>query len=351
MQRNGQDVSHNSLKGKSIEKIAEEAVPRISVMGIGGAGCNIISWLKRKGISGAKIYALNTDANHLSITKADGKILLGYNICRGLGCGGFPEQGARAAEESAEQIRKTIGDSRLVFITAGLGGGTGTGASPVVARIAKEAGALTLGVVTTPFRVEKARLLKAKEGLKRLTEASDAVIVIDNNRIREIAGNLPLAGAFATANEMIGAFIKNISEIIAVPSLINMDFADLKTIMRRSTVCAMGIGVGEGDKKVKDSVEKALKMPLLDIGSVKRAEGALLHIEGGNDMTLEDVNRAAELVISSIHPNAEVSWGARVNSSMQGIIKTTVVLSGVNSQFLTEKLEPSAIQRKHKKET
>jgi len=339
------DVVVNSSK-LSIEEIAKRAVPRISVFGIGGAGCNIVSWMKSKGITGAKIYALNSDAQHLSVTKADERLLIGYKITGGLGCGGFPEQGAKAAEESAKEIEALIDGSGLVFVTAGLGGGTGTGASPVVARIAKEAGALTVGVVTTPFQVERARLIKAKEGLKRLVEECDAVIVIDNNRLRKVAGNLPLAEAFAVANELIATFIKNISETIAIPSLVNLDFADLKAIMTGSGVCAIGFGEGQGDTKVEDAVEKALDTPLLDIGDIRKAEGALIHIEGGDDMTLEDVNRAGEIVIERIAPNARVSWGARINSALQGSIKATVVLAGVDSPFLVESLKPFASLKK-----
>ncbi|RLG94204.1 cell division protein FtsZ [Candidatus Bathyarchaeota archaeon] len=329
-----------------VEEIAKRAIPQISVFGIGGAGCNIVSWMKNKGVAGARIYALNTDAQHLSITKADERLLIGYKITGGLGCGGFPEQGAKAAEESAKEIEALIDGSGLVFITAGLGGGTGTGASPVVARLAKEAGALTVGVVTIPFQVERARLVKAKEGLKRLVEECDAVIVIDNNRLRKIAGNLPLAEAFAVANELIATFIKNISETISIPSLINLDFADLKAIMMGSGVCAIGFGEGQGETKVEDAVEKALDTPLLDIGDIRKAEGALVHIEGGDDMTLEDVNRAGEIVIERIAPNARVSWGARINSALQGVLKATVVLAGVESPFLVEELKPFASLRR-----
>jgi len=326
----------------SIEEIAKKAIPQISVVGIGGAGCNIVTWIKEKGITGAKTIALNTDAQHLSISKADKRLLIGYKITGGLGCGGFPEQGTRAAEESAEEIKRELQGSGLVFLTAGLGGGTGTGASPVVARIAKDLGALVVGVVTIPFDVERERVIKAKEGLKRLLEVCDAVIVIDNNRLRKVAGNLPLREAFAKANELIASFIKNISETIAVPSLMNLDFADLKAIMMgKGGVCAIGFGEGSGETKVEDAVEKALSNQLLDIGDIRKAEGALIHVEGGEDMTLDDVNRAGELVISRISPNARVAWGARVNDKMTGTIKVTVVLAGIESPFLEEKHEAS----------
>jgi cell division protein FtsZ len=343
LQRNIEEVVNAAISSKSIEEIAREAIPQITVLGIGGAGCNIVSWMKGKEVAGARIYGLNSDAQHLSITKADDRVLLGYKVCGGLGCGGFPEQGAKAAEESIDEIEKLMSGSGLVFVTAGLGGGTGTGAAPVSAKLAKEMGALTLAVVTTPFQVERARLVKAKEGLKRLVDVCDAVIVIDNNRLRRVAGNLPLAEAFAVANELIATFIKNIAETIATPSLMNLDFADMKAIMMGSGVCAIGVGEGQGDTKVEDAVDKALDTQLLDIGDVKKSEGALVHIEGGDDMTLEDVNRAGELVISRIAPNAKVSWGARVNSAMQGTLKATIVLAGVDSPFLVGGLAPFGV--------
>lgn len=343
MEKSVEETAKRAVSEKSVEDIARESTPAISVLGIGGAGCNIVSWMKEKEVSGAKIYALNSDAKHLSVSKADRKILLGYSITRGLGCGGFPEQGAKVAEESSDEIEKAIAGSGLVFITAGLGGGTGTGASPVVAKIAKEMGALTLAVVTIPFQVERARLVKAKEGMPKLMEACDGVIVIDNNKLRKVAGNLPLTEAFGVANELIATFIKNISETIAIPSLVNLDFADLKTLMTGSGVCAIGVGDGMGDTKVEDSVEKALNTQLLDIGDLRKCEGALIHIEGGDDMTLEDVNRAGEIVVSRIAPVARVSWGARVNSKMQGAMRATVVLAGVESPFLVEGIKASGV--------
>jgi cell division protein FtsZ len=192
--------------------------------------------------------------------------------------------------------------------------------------------------VTIPFQVERARLAKAKEGLKRLVEVCDAVIVLDNNRLRKVAGSLPLEGAFGVANELVASFIKNMSETIAVPSLVNLDFADFKAIMMESGVCAIGFGEGQGDTKVQDAVDRALSNQLLDIGDIKKSEGALVHIEGGNDMTLEDINRAGELVISRISPSAKVSWGARISNKLEGTIHASVVLAGVDSPFLVEEL-------------
>ena len=334
-----------SSSGRSIEDIARESIPSISVIGVGGAGCNIVSWMKEKGVEGAHLLALNTDAQHLGMTKADKRMLIGYNLTRGLGCGGFPEQGTQAVKESSAEIINEVSGSGLIFITSGLGGGTGTGASPEIAKIAKDAGALTLGVVTVPFQVERSRLAKAKVGLKRLVGACDSVIVIDNNRLRKVAGTLPLGQAFSVANELIATFIKNTSETIAVPSLMNLDFADFKTIMTGGGVCAIGFGEGSGDTKVQSAVDKALANQLLDIGDTKKSEGALVHIAGGNDMTLDDINEAGEIIIDRISPGAKVSWGARVDSKMQGSLRVTVVLAGVDSPFLIEELAPFGVLR------
>lgn len=321
-----------------IEEIAKKAIPKITVLGIGGAGNNIVTWMAEEGVSGANILALNSDAQHLATSKADERMLIGYEITQGLGCGGYPEQGAKAAEENADEIREEIGNSGLVFVTAGLGGGTGTGASPVVAEMAKDQGALTVGVVTIPFQVERSRLGKAKQGLKRLAAACDAVVVINNNRLRRVAGNLPLKKAFAVANDLIADFIKDLSETIAIPSLMNMDFADLRSIMVKGGICAIGVGEGSGDNKIQNAVEQALNTQLLDIADISKAQGALIHVEGGEDMTLDDVNRAGELVVNRISPTAKAAWGARVNSKLTDKVNTTVVLTGVESPFMIEEL-------------
>ncbi len=321
---------------KSIEEIAREAVPKITILGVGGGGSNIVTWLKKDAVT-ARTIALNSDAQHLTVTKADDKVLLGYKTTGGLGCGGFPEVGQRAVEESATEVERVIGDSALVFVTTTLGGGTGTGASPLVAKIAKEYGALTLGMVTIPFNVEGTRIDKAKEGLRRLSEECDAVIVVDNNRLRKVAGNLPLRDAFGVANEQIGSFIKGISEAISLPGHMNLDFADMRAIMKDGGVCAIGFGEGSGDSKVEDAVEKSLDSQLLDIGDIRKTKGALIHIEGGEDMTLEDVNRAGELVMEKISPSARVTWGAMVDRDLKDMIRATIVLAGVESPFLKEK--------------
>lgn len=335
------EIDTSMVQEKSIEEIAREAVPKITILGVGGGGSNIVSWMKKDVIS-ARTIALNSDAQHLSISKADDKILLGYKTTRGLGCGGFPEQGLKAAEESAVAIENAIGDSSLVFVTTTLGGGTGTGASPLVAKISKEMGNLTLGVVTIPFDVEGTRVEKAREGLQQLADVCDSVIVIDNNRLRKVAGELPLKEAFGVANESVAVFIKQLSETLARPGHMNMDFADLKAIMKGGGVCAIGFGDGSGDTKVEDAIEKALNSQLLDIGDIKKAKGALIHVEGGEDMTLEDVNRAGEMVLDRVSPSARVIWGARVNSELRDKMYATVVLAGVDSPFMSKGPKPKS---------
>lgn len=333
------ELTDSIIPEKTIAEVAEEAVPHISILGVGGGGSNIVSWMKKE-IGGARVIALNSDAQHLSITKADERILLGYSVTGGLGCGGIPEQGTRAAEESIVQIESAIGDSDLVFVTTTLGGGTGTGASPVVARVAKELGSLTLGVATIPFNVEGTRRERAKEGLQKLVDTCDSVIVVDNNSLRELAGGFPVKDAFAVANRRLADFIRNMSEALAEPGFMNLDFADMRAIMNSGGVCAIGFGEGSGDSKVEDAVEMALDSQLLDVGDIRKAEGALVYVEGGEDMTLEDINRAGELVLERVSPSARVTWGARVDSTAEDTMRATVVLAGVDSPFLKDGEEP-----------
>ena len=327
------EVAPHAVPAKSIEDIAKEATPKIAILGVGGGGSNMVTWMDKK-VIGARTVALNSDAQHLTTSKAGSRVLLGYNLCGGLGCGGFPEQGAKAAEESAQEIEQSIGDANLVFVTSALGGGTGTGASPIVAKVARELGALTIGVVTIPFNVEGTRVNKAKKGLSSLVDICDSVIVIDNNELRNLAGKLPVREAFAVVNARVTDFINNMTETLSVPGIMNLDFADIKAIMMGGGICAIGFGEGSGGTKVEDAVNRALDNQLLDIEDIGVARGALVHIEGGEDMTLEEVNRAGELVLDSINKDARVVWGSKINPALDGKIRATVVLAGVESPFL-----------------
>ncbi|MEA3515085.1 MAG: cell division protein FtsZ [Nanoarchaeota archaeon] len=308
----------------------------IKIFGCGGAGSNMVSWLYKKGISGAKILACNTDKQHLDITEADTKFLIGSSITRGLGCGGYPQKGAEAAKESINEIKGVLKETDMIFVCAGMGGGTGTGSAPIVAKLAKDNGAIVIGTVTMPFKIERARIDKAEFGLQQLREVSDTVIVIDNNRLVKIAGNLPVQQAFAVANELISTMIKGIVETIAVPSLVNLDFADVRAIMTNGGVAAIGVGSSDTQQRALEAVEGALSNPLLDI-SYEGATGALIHIEGGPEMTLEEVEQIGNKVTSSLDEDANVIWGARVSDEMKGKLTVMTIITGVNSPWILGK--------------
>lgn len=316
----------------------------IKVIGVGGAGNNMVTWLYKKGIRGAETFVANTDKQHLDISEADKKILLGKELTRGLGCGGFPEKGRESARESLHELKQVLEDADMVFVCAGLGGGTGTGAAPVVAQLAKETGAIVIGTVTMPFDIERARVDKAEFGLQQLRDASDTVIVIDNNRLVQIAGNLPIQQAFAVANELISTMIKGIVETIAVPSLVNLDYADVKAIMANGDVSVIGIGESDSEQRVDEAVRRALTNPLLDV-SYQGATGALIHVTGGEDLTLDEVNRIGELVTESLDVDANVIWGARISPNMGGKLRVMTIVTGVNSPYIlgkADRTKPSA---------
>jgi len=308
----------------------------IKVVGVGGAGNNMVSWLYRKGVKGAEVVIFNTDKQHVDISEGDKKFMIGKDLTRGLGCGGYPQRGAEAAQESIMQIKEVLRNTDMVFVCAGMGGGTGTGAAPVVANIAKEMGAIVIGTVTMPFNIERARIDKAEFGLQQLRQVSDTVVVIDNNRLVQIAGNLPIQQAFSVANELVSTMIKGIVETIAVPSLVNLDYADVKAIMTNGGVAAIGVGTSDTNNKVDEAVRGALANPLLDI-SYAGATGALIHVWGGPDLTLEEINRVGELVTESMDDEANVIWGARVSDDMKGKLMVMTIVTGVNSPWILGK--------------
>ncbi len=313
----------------------------IKVIGCGGGGGNAVSWLYKKGVKGAEIVALNTDKQHLDIISADKKILIGRNLTRGLGCGGFMEKGREAARETIQEIKEILKDSDMVFVCAGMGGGTGTGSAPVVAEIAKEMGAIVIGTVTMPFNIERARIDKAEFGLQQLRQVSDTVIVIDNNLLVKIAGNLPITQAFAVANELIATMIKGIVETIAVPSLVNLDYADVKAIMANGDVSVIGVGESDSEHRVDEATKRALTNPLLDV-EYTGATGALIHVTGGSDLTLDEVNRVGEIVTDALDQDANVIWGARVDDSMTGKLRIMTIVTGVNSPYILGKVDAKA---------
>ena len=308
----------------------------IKVIGCGGAGNNAVTWLFQKEINGAEIIAINTDAMHLNVSQADRKILIGRNLTRGLGAGGFPQTGTEAARESLQELREALKGADMVFVTAGMGGGTGTGAAPIVAKLATEMNSIVIGVVTMPFKMEKARIDKAEYGLKELRKSCDTVVVIDNNKLVEVAGNLPVQQAFAVANEIISTMIKSIVEVIAVPSLVNLDFADVRAIMTTGGVAAMGVGEADSERRVEEATQRALQHPLLHV-TYDGATAALIHITGGPEMTLEEVNKVGEMVTSALDPEANVIFGARVDKEMAGRVRVMTIITGVKSPYLLGK--------------
>ncbi len=308
----------------------------IKVFGVGGMGSNAITWLFNKGINGAGIYAANTDALHLSITKADEKILIGKELTKGLGCGGYPAKGREAAKETITDLKKAISGADMVFVITGQGGGTGTGATPIIAQLAKEAGAVVIAVTTMPFECEKARIDKAEFGLQELREVTDTCIVLDNNRLVDIAGQLPIEQAFAVANELVSTMIKGIVETITLPSLINLDYADVSAIMKNGDVAVIGIGESDTTDRVQEAVKQALTHPLLDV-DYKGATGALIHIICGPDMKLEEFSNVGELITENLNPEAQVIIGARINKDFAGKVRVITIMTGVKSPYVLGK--------------
>ncbi|MBN1645766.1 cell division protein FtsZ [Candidatus Woesearchaeota archaeon] len=322
---------------------------RIKVVGVGGAGCNMVNWLYQKGIQGADVIACNTDKLHLDIVNADKKLLLGKDTTKGLGAGGYPEKGKDATLETITPLKDEFRKVDMMFVCAGMGGGTGTGGAPVIAKIGQDAQAIVIGTVTMPFKVERARIDRAEFGLKQLQEYCDTVIVIDNNRLVQLAGNLPVQQAFAVANELVATMIRGIVEIISVPSLVNLDYADVKSIMSEGGVAAIGIGFADGSDRVKTAVSGALNNPLLDI-TYDNAHGAIIHIEGGPDMTLDQVAEAGEMITKNMDADANVIWGARVNPALAEKISVMTIMVGVKSPYMLAKTTKIRTQKEKERD-
>lgn len=305
----------------------------IKVIGCGGMGCNAVTWLYNKSINGATVYAMNTDALHLSVSKADEKILLGKELTRGLGAGGKPQVGREAAKEAMVDLKKSVSGADMVFVLAGLGGGSGTGSAPVVAQLAKETGAVVIGVVTMPFDSEKARIDKAEFGLQELREVTDTCVVLDNNRLVDIAGQLPIEQAFAVANELVSTMIKGIVETITLPSLINLDYADVSAIMKDGGVAVIGIGEDDSSERVNQAVKQALTHPLLDV-DYRGAGGALIHVTCGPDLKLEEFDNIGRIVSENLGPESNVIIGARISKEFSGKVRVITIMTGVKSPYL-----------------
>jgi len=325
-------TANRSIKDRELEEVLSSLTTTIKVVGCGGAGTNTISRCIASQITGAELIALNTDAQHLLLAEAPNKVLIGRHLTHGLGAGSLPQIGEEAAKESEQDIRNAIGRADMVFVTCGLGGGTGTGSAPIVAQISKETGALTIGVVTLPFSVEGIiRMENAESGLRRLRDICDTVIVIPNDKLLDIVPNLSLNAAFKVADEVLMRSIKGITEMITMPGLVNLDFADLKTVMKRGGVAMIGLGEAEGENKAVNAVVEALNSPLLEV-DISEATGALVNVTGGEDMTISEAERVVEEIYSRVDPNARIIWGTTVDPKLKRNIRAMLVITGVKSK-------------------
>ena len=323
------NVKIAGVNNKELEEVLAGLTTTIKVVGCGGAGTNTIARCFAESITGADLISINTDAQHLLLSESPHKILIGRHLTRGLGAGSLPQIGEEAARESDHDIRESIVPADMVFVTCGLGGGTGTGSAPIVA---KETGALTIGVVTLPFGVEGiVRMENAETGLQRLRDICDTVIVIPNDKLLDIVPNLSLNAAFKVADEVLMRSIKGITEMITMPGLVNLDFADLKTVMKRGGVAMIGLGEAEGENKAVNAVSEALNSPLLEV-DISEATGALVNVTGGDDMTISEAEKVVQEIYSKIDPNARIIWGTTIDPSLKRNIRAMLVITGVKSK-------------------
>jgi len=320
-----------------------EAFARIKVIGVGGGGSNAVNRMIDEGIQGVEFIVVNTDAQALMLSKATMRVRLGEKLTRGLGAGGDPEIGRKAAEESADELYNVLKGSDMVFVTAGMGGGTGTGAAPVVAQVAKESGALTIGVVTRPFTFEGMRRMQSAEtGIGKLKEHADTLIAIPNDRLLQVADKrASLQDAFRLADDVLHQGIQGISELITIPGLINLDFADVRAIMSEGGAALMAVGTGSGDERAKKAAEAAISSQLLDI-TIDGARGVLFNVTGGPNMTLFEVNRAAAIIRETSHPDVNMIFGAVIDQNMGDDIRITVIATGFERNSM-----PRRVLEKH----
>lgn len=317
-------MSTNSHLPNQIETFA-----RIKVVGVGGGGCNAVDRMIDEGMQGVEFVGINTDAQALMLSKASTRVRVGEKLTRGLGSGGDPEIGRKATEESAEELYTVLRGSDMVFITSGMGGGTGTGGAPLVAKIARDSGALTIGVVTRPFNFEGDRRIQAAEtGIECLKEQVDTLIVIPNDRLLQIVDKrFNLQQAFRVADDVLRQGVQGISELITVPGLINLDFADVRTIMSEGGAALMAVGQAKGEDAARTAAEQAISSQLLDI-TIDGAHGILFNVTGGSDLTLFDVNQAASIIKETAHPEVNLIFGAVIDPNMKDQVRITVIATG-----------------------
>ena len=340
------DTSETEVKGsglmtdEELSSVVKDLETKITVVGCGGAGGNTVTRMAETGIHGAKLVAANTDAQHLDEeVEADEKILIGRQRTGGRGAGSVPKIGEEAAQENLEAINTSIDGSDMVFITAGLGGGTGTGSAPVVAQAAQDQGALTIAIVTIPFTSEgERRRANADAGLERLRAVADTVIVIPNDRLLDYAPNMPMQDAFKICDRILMRSVKGMTELITKPGLVNVDFADVKTIMENGGVAMIGLGESDSENKAQDSIRSALRSPLLDV-EFDGAQSALVNVVGGPDMSIEEAEGVVEEIYDRIDPDARIIWGASVNDDFDGKMETMIVVTGVESPQIYGKSE------------
>jgi len=325
------EVSNVNEIDKELEQILKKQAARVKVIGIGGAGGNTLSRMREIGIRGGEIIAINTDAQDLLYTNADKKILIGREISKGLGAGSNPRIGMEAAKEQIQEIKKALQDSDMVFITCGLGGGTGSGAAPIVAEVAKKSGALTIGVVTLPFTVEgRKRIENASEALERMESIVDTLILIPNDKLLELAPELPLPTAFKVADEILTNAVKGITELVTKSGLVNLDFADVKTVMANGGVSLIGMGEADSNQRASEAVEKALNNPLLDV-DISNGTGALVNVIGGNNLSLDEYRQVIEMVGGKLSPDAKLISGAQISKDMEKSLRVMIIITGVHS--------------------
>lgn len=319
------------MNDEELQELLTSRIPTISVIGCGGAGGNTITRMSQEGLSNATLIALNTDAQQLYDVTADTRLLIGEPQTTGLGAGAKPWVGTDAAKQSAEDIRETLIDSDMVFITAGLGGGTGTGAAPVVANIAQELEALTVAVVTMPFTAEgRFRREVAESGLRRLRDAADTVIVIPNDRLLTAAGDLPIQQAFKVADEILLRSVKGIVELVTTTGVVNLDFADVETVMGNGGMALIGLGESDSEDRARDSMHDAIRSPLLDV-NLSNVTAALVNVSGGSSMSIEEAESVVSLLHDAIDPSARIVWGTSIDDSLDDVIQTLIVVTGVDS--------------------
>ncbi len=324
-------LEKQSDSDEELRELLESRKTQIKVVGCGGAGNNTISRLMQLGIFGAETIAVNTDAQDLLYTDANKKLLIGKELTAGLGAGADPKIGMEAAKETKDEIKRALQGADMIFLTCGLGGGTGTGSIPIVADIAKKLGALTVAVVTLPFAMEgKQRMKNAKEGLDNLAAVADTLIVVPNDKLLEIVPDVSLSTAFKIADEVLVNAVKGIAELVTKPGLVNLDFADVRTVMGQGGLSIIGMGESDTENRAFESVEKALNNPLLSV-DINGANGALINVIGGQDVTVREAQQIVEMVSSKISADAKVIWGAQIDKSLGESVRTILVLTGVKS--------------------